>query len=182
MSTEERRVVAYHEAGHALLGIVVGDFDAVRKVSIIPRGGAGGVTYFEPSEDRLDGSLVTRTYLENRLVVALGGRVAEEIVLGFDQVTTGAAGDFQTVQHLATEMVRRYGFNVDIGPMLVEEGTYGDQVDEEVRAIVDRAYMRAQDLLQQHEFYLHRIAEALLEKETLSEEDLRQVTQGIEDT
>ncbi len=182
VSESKRRVVAYHEAGHALLGIVVGDFDAVRKVSIIPRGGAGGVTYFEPSEDRLDGSLVTRTYLENKLVVALGGRVAEEIVFGFDQVTTGAAGDFQMVQHLATEMVRRYGFNVDIGPMLVEDGTFGDQVDNEVRAIVDRAYARAQDLLQQHEFYLHRIAEALLEKETLSEEDLRRVTQGIEDT
>ncbi len=182
VSESKRRVVAYHEAGHALLGIVVGDFDAVRKVSIIPRGAAGGVTYFEPSEDRLDGSLVTRTYLENKLVVALGGRVAEEIVFGHDQVTTGAAGDFQTVQHLATEMVRRYGFNVDIGPMLVEEGTFGDQVDSEVRAIVDRAYVRAQELLQQNEFYLHRIAEALLEKETLNEEDLRRVTRGILDS
>lgn len=179
VSESKRRVVAYHEAGHALLGIVVGDFDAVRKVSIIPRGAAGGVTYFEPSEDRLDGSLVTRTYLENKLVVALGGRVAEEIVFGYDQVTTGAAGDFQTVQHLATEMVRRYGFNVDIGPMLIEEGTFGDEVDSEVRAIVDRAYGRAQDLLQQHEFYLHRIAEALLEKETLNEDDLRKITEDI---
>jgi cell division protease FtsH len=107
--------------------------------------------------------------------------VAEEIVFGFDQVTTGAAGDFQTVQHLATEMVRRYGFNANIGPMLVEAGTFGDQVDNEVRAIVERAYARAQDLLKQNEFYLHRIAEALLDKETLSEEDLRRVTQGIHD-
>lgn len=179
VTEQKRKVTAYHEAGHALLGIVVGDFDAVRKVSIIPRGATGGATYFEPTEDRLDGSLVTREYLENKLVVALGGRVAEEIVFGGGKVTTGASGDFQVVRRLADEMVRAYGFNESIGPMAVSDTDFTEAVEADIRRIVSRAHSRALSLLKTHEFYLHRIAEALMDKETLREDDLRKVTAGM---
>lgn len=180
VSEQKRKIVAYHEAGHTLLGLLVSDFDIVRKVSIIPRGNAGGITYFEPSEDRIDGSLMSREYLENRLVVALGGRVAEEIIFGYNKVTTGASGDFQMVTEMATDMVCKYGFNNNIGPMYVDEEKAGQyDIQSEVMRHVDRAHERATDLIREHEFHLHRIAEALLEKETLHEDDLRQITKGL---
>jgi cell division protease FtsH len=179
VSEQKRRIVAYHEAGHTLLALLVSEFDNIRKVSITPRGNSGGATYFEPSEERIDGSLVTREYLENKLVVALGGRVAEEIVFGQDKATTGAVGDLEVVTSIATDMVCKYGFNEEIGPIQIDEGGLGADAEAEVRLHVERAYIKAIALMKEQEFYLHRIAEALLEKETLQEHEVLQLVGGI---
>ncbi len=179
ISDYKKKLVAYHEAGHTLLGLVVNDFDIVRKVSITPRGNSGGATYFEPTEDRLDGSLMSREYLENKLVVALGGRVAEEIVFGKDKATTGASGDFQMVTEIAQDMVFKYGFNEDIGPMYISDENANMETEAEVRLHVEKAYQKAISILREHEFYLHRIAEGLIEKETLNESDIYNLVDGL---
>ncbi|QIG60138.1 ATP-dependent zinc metalloprotease [Dishui Lake large algae virus 1] len=179
ISAHKRKVVAYHEAGHTLLGLLVGNFDNIRKVSITPRGNAGGATYFEPNEDNIDNSLMTRDYLENRLIVTLGGRVAEEFMFGNMGVTTGASGDFEMVTSLAKDMVCRFGFNEEIGPMYVDDERVAGDVDMEMRFHVNKAYTRAVSMLKDNEFYLHRIAEALIEKETLNEADIYTITNGL---
>lgn len=179
VSDQKKRIVAYHEAGHTLLSLLVNDFDKVRKVSITPRGNSGGATYFEPHEDRIDGSLVTREYLENKIVVALGGRVAEELVFGQKKATTGALGDLEVVTAIATDMVCKYGFNEEIGPMHIQEENQNTDTEDEIRLHVERAYTRAMSMMKEQEIYLHRIAEALLEKETLNEQDVVHAMDGI---
>jgi len=179
ISEHKKRLVAYHEAGHTLLGLLVSDFDAIRKVSITPRGNSGGATYFEPTEDRIDGSLVSREYLENKLVVALGGRVAEEIVFGQEKATTGAVGDLEVVTSIATDMVCKYGFNEEIGPIQLNEEGLGGEAEAEIRLHVERAYIKAVALMKEQEFYLHRIADALLDKETLDKKDILYLVDGI---
>jgi cell division protease FtsH len=181
VTDHKRRVTAYHEAGHALLGLLMSDFDVVRKVTIVPRGQTGGVTYFAPSDERVDSGLVSRTFLENQIIVSLGGRVAEEIVFGTLEATTGAQGDFEAVMEIAYHMVAAYGFNETLGPISWKNcpvDVSGD-IASEMKFIVDRCYEVAHHLMSEHEFYLHRIAEALLEKETLDEEDLRRATVGL---
>jgi cell division protease FtsH len=181
VTEEKRRLVAFHESGHALMALLVNDFDSVRKVSILPRGRTGGVTAFLPKEENLDGGgLVTREYLENRIMVALGGRIAEEIIYGWDRVTTGAAGDIQEVYNLAHRMVVTYGMSRRLGPVNWDNGAGNkENIQEEVRWMVDRLYHRASDLMMSNVFYLHRLAEALLEKETLEWEDVQWCTTGI---
>ncbi|MCH9772653.1 MAG: ATP-dependent zinc metalloprotease FtsH, partial [Cyanobacteria bacterium] len=117
MSERRKRLVAYHEAGHALVGALMPDYDAVQKISIIPRGNAGGLTFFTPSEERMESGLYSRTYLQNQMAVALGGRVAEEIVYGEDEVTTGASNDLQQVASVARQMVTRFGMSDKLGPV-----------------------------------------------------------------
>jgi cell division protease FtsH len=95
ISEKRKKLVAYHEAGHAVVGAVMPDYDPVQKISIIPRGGAGGLTFFTPSEERMESGLYSRSYLQNQMAVALGGRVAEEIIYGEDEVTTGASNDLK---------------------------------------------------------------------------------------
>ena len=97
ISEQRKKLVAYHEAGHALVGALMPEYDPVAKISIIPRGAAGGLTFFTPSEERLESGLYSRSYLENQLAVALGGRIAEEVIFGAENVTTGASNDFQQV-------------------------------------------------------------------------------------
>lgn len=97
MSDKKRKLVAYHEAGHALVGALMPEYDPVTKISIVPRGAAGGLTFFAPSEERLESGLYSRSYLENQMAVALGGRIAEELIFGEDDITTGASNDFQQV-------------------------------------------------------------------------------------
>ncbi len=109
MSERRKRLVAYHEAGHALVGALMPDYDPVQKISIIPRGNAGGLTFFTPSEERMESGLYSRVYLQNQMAVALGGRVAEEIVYGEDEVTTGASNDLQQVASTARQMITRFG-------------------------------------------------------------------------
>merc|ERR1712093_196779 len=117
MSDEKRKLVAYHEAGHALVGALMPEYDPVTKITIVPRGNAGGVTFFAPSDERLESGLYSRSYLENQLSVALGGRVAEELIFGPDNVTTGAGGDFQQVTRIARMMVTQMGFVKELGPV-----------------------------------------------------------------
>ncbi|KAM0841615.1 hypothetical protein ACQ4PT_058902 [Festuca glaucescens] len=113
--------VAIHpaEAGHALVGSLIPEYDPVAKISIIPRGQAGGLTFFAPSEERLESGLYSRSYLENQIAVALGGRVAEVVIFGQNNVTTGASSDFMQVSRVARQMVERFGFSKKIGHVVI---------------------------------------------------------------
>merc|ERR1712205_69901 len=173
MSEKKKRLVAYHEAGHAIVGALMPEYDPVAKISIVPRGAAGGLTFFAPSEERLESGLYSRSYLENQLSVALGGRVAEELIFGPDHVTTGAGGDFQQVTRIARMMVSQMGFIEELGPVSLsgrtgpsflgqevgQSGEYSqetaDKIDEEVKKLVDRAYRRAKDLVKSNIEILH---------------------------
>jgi cell division protease FtsH len=170
------------------MSVLVGDYDLCRKVSIVPRGRTGGATYFEPGEDRLDMSLMTRSYLENKIMVAYGGRIAEELVFGTMNVTTGASGDLQEVYRVAHQMVTAYGFNEKLGKIAWTEaaghiggadGGPDGEIGAEIRFIVKRLYARARELLSQQQFYLHRIAEELVQKEVLRTDDILRLTQGM---
>ena len=184
MSTVERRITAYHEAGHALVGYLLPETDPVRKVTIMPRGLSGGSTLFLPEEDT---AYVTRTRLRNQIIVALAGRAAEELI--FDEVTTGAASDLEHVSRLARAMVMRFGMSEKLEPMMfgqkeemiflgreiAEQRDYSEavaqEIDAEVRGIVSSAYAEACRLLRDHRNSLERIAARLLEVETLERTD-----------
>ena len=193
MSEKRKTLVAYHEAGHALVGALMQDYDPVQKISIIPRGRAGGLTWFTPNEDRMDSGLYSRSYLENQMAVALGGRVAEEIIFGDEEVTTGASNDLQQVARVARQMVTRFGMSEKLGPValgrqqgnmflgrdIVAERDFSEEtastIDEEVRQLVDQAYHRAKDVLAQNRHVLDKLAEMLIEKETVDAEELQQL-------
>lgn len=167
---KQRKLVAYHEAGHAVLGLALRDFDKVRKISIVPRGGTGGATYFEPQSDM---NLVSRDYLEHQIMVALGGRIAEELVFDDGEVTNGASGDFRRVTELAREMVTNFGFG-NLPPMSYEdcEGLVSE-IELEMNNLVDKLYDDARSIMVCYEDMLHEIAEELLEKETMDEDDIQ---------
>ncbi len=178
MEEDERRRTAYHEAGHALLGMLAPGADPVRRVSIIPRGRALGVTVATPEVDRYG---YDRDYLIGRITGALGGMAAEDLV--FDVVTTGAESDLETATSIARQMVGRWGMSAKIGPVTVlpQEGdprmagiseALLSDVDEEVRRLLDEAYARATDLLVEHRDRLEAITAALLEHETLNEAEV----------
>ncbi|KAF8092775.1 hypothetical protein N665_0401s0022 [Sinapis alba] len=189
VSDEKKRLVAYHEAGHALVGALMPEYDPVAKISIIPRGQAGGLTFFAPSEERLESGLYSRSYLENQMAVALGGRVAEEVIFGDDNVTTGASNDFMQVSRVARQMIERFGFSKKIGQVAVggpggnpfmgqqmsSQKDYSmataDIVDAEVRELVEKAYKRATDIITTHIDILHKLAQLLIEKETVDGEE-----------
>lgn len=189
ISEEKKKLVAYHEAGHALVGALMPEYDPVAKISIIPRGNAGGLTFFTPSEERLESGLYSRSYLENQMAVALGGRVAEEIIYGKKGVTTGASGDFMQVSRVARGMITTYGFSDKIGQLSLSSGSgntfLGQQagqsadfsaetaaiIDQEVKELVEKAYARATDLINTHINVLHKTAEVLMEKETIDGEE-----------
>jgi cell division protease FtsH len=177
ITEEKRELVAYHEAGHALLGMVLDGFDKVRKISIVPRGVTGGATYFEPKEDT---DLVTREYLEHQIMVALGGRIAEELVFGDKYVTNGASGDFMKVTELASMMVTQFGFSNNLAPMYLgeSEGLAGE-IDTEINNIVQDLYCKAVVLMKHNEEVLHELAGELLEKETLNESDLQKYAERL---
>jgi len=177
-----QRLVAYHEAGHALMGAMVPDYDLVTKVTIIPRtNGAGGFTLFTPTEERLDSGMYSQRYLEGQLAVALGGRVAEELVYGEEEITTGASGDLQQVRNIARRMVAQWGFAKDVlGATSWESpegnGGFGPKgaspeteflIDQEVKKLVERAYMRCKETLETNRDLLDEITETLIEKETI---------------
>ena len=185
ISDEKKKLVAYHEAGHALVGALMPEYDPVAKISIIPRGAAGGLTFFTPSEERLESGLYSRSYLENQMAVALGGRVAEEVIFGKEFVTTGASNDFQQVSRVARSMIVNYGFSDKVGQVSMssqggnpflgqsagQSADYSaytaDIIDGEVKALVEKAYTRAMDLCMTHIDVLHKTADALIEKESL---------------
>jgi len=193
MSEKRKRLVAYHEAGHALVGALMPDYDPVQKISIIPRGQAGGLTFFTPSEERMESGLYSRAYLQNQMAVALGGRVAEEIVYGDDEVTTGASNDLQQVARVARQMVTRFGMSDRLGPValgrsqggmflgrdIAAERDFSEDtaatIDEEVGQLVAEAYRRATDVLTTNRPVLDELAEMLVEKETVDAEDLQEL-------
>jgi cell division protease FtsH len=193
LSPREREVVAFHETGHALVALSLPGTDPVHKISIIPRGvGALGYTIQRPTEDRF---LITREELEHRMMVLLGGRAAELLV--FNRLSTGAADDLQRVSDIARDMVTRYGMSEKLGSIAYERERHsflgtpglpppeprahdygeatGNAIDEEVRAIVDRALERTLILLRERRDVLERVARRLLEKETLDEAELASV-------
>ena len=191
MSEKRKTLVAYHEAGHALVGALMPDYDPVQKISIIPRGRAGGLTWFTPSEDRMDTGLYSRAYLENQMAVALGGRLAEEIIFGEEEVTTGASNDLQQVARVARQMVTRFGMSDRLGPValgrqqgnmflgrdIMAERDFSEEtaaaVDEEVRKLVDTAYLRSKSVLENNRHILDQLASMLVEKETVDAEELQ---------
>lgn len=193
MSDRRKLLVAYHEAGHALVGALMPDYDPVQKISIIPRGRAGGLTWFTPSEDRMDSGLYSRAYLENQMAVALGGRIAEEIIFGDEEVTTGASGDLQQVARVARQMVTRFGMSDRLGPValgrqqgnmflgrdIMSERDFSEEtaatIDEEVRQLVDTAYERAKKVLVENKHILDQLAKMLVEKETVDAEELQEL-------
>ncbi|MBP8020119.1 MAG: ATP-dependent zinc metalloprotease FtsH [Agitococcus sp.] len=182
MSEQEKRNTAYHEAGHAIVGRLLPDHDPVYKVSIIPRGRALGVTMFLPEEDRYSWSKLN---IESKIAVLFGGRIAEEMTLGFDGVTTGASNDIQRATELARNMVTKWGLSQKLGPMLyaedegevflgrsvtqrknVSEQTAMD-IDNEVRVVIDKCYGQARHLLETHREILESMANALMQYETI---------------
>ena len=193
MTERRKRLVAYHEAGHALVGAVMPDYDAVQKISIIPRGNAGGLTFFTPSEERMESGLYSRTYLQSQMAVALGGRVAEEIIYGEDEVTTGASNDLQQVAQVARQMVTRFGMSDTLGPValgraqggmflgrdIAAERDFSEDtaatIDSEVSQLVDAAYKRATQILVDNRSVIDELAEMLVERETVDSEELQEL-------
>ncbi len=193
MSEKRKTLVAYHEAGHALVGALMPDYDPVQKISIIPRGRAGGLTWFTPSEDRMDTGLYSRSYLENQMAVALGGRITEELIFGEEEVTTGASNDLQQVARVARQMVTRFGMsdrlgqvalgrqqgNMFLGRDIVAERDFSEEtaaaIDDEVRKLVDIAYRRAKEVLVNNRHILDTLANMLIEKETVDADELQEL-------
>ncbi len=191
MSEKRKITVAYHEAGHAVVGALMPDYDPVQKISIIPRGQAGGLTFFTPSEERMESGLYSRSYLQNQMAVALGGRVAEEIIFGEDEVTTGASNDLKQVAQVARQMITKFGMSDKLGPIalgksqggmflgrdIASERDFSEDtaatIDSEVSELVDNAYKRAHKVLNDNRSILDKLAEMLIEKETVNSEELQ---------
>ena len=193
MGENEKKLTAYHEAGHAIVGRLVPAHDPVYKVTIIPRGRALGVTMFLPEEDRLSYS---KERLESQISTLFGGRIAEELVFGKDAVTTGASNDIERVTEIARNMVTRWGLSERLGPMtysddegevflghsvtqhkVMSDGT-AHVIDEEVRYIVDRNYTRARQILEENSGKLHLMAAALIRYETLDSDQIDDIMNG----
>ena len=195
MSEDEKKLTAYHEAGHAIVGLNVPDHDPVYKVTIIPRGRALGVTMFLPEEDRYSYS---KQRLKSQISSLFGGRIAEELIFGEDSVTTGASNDIERATDIARNMVTKWGLSNRLGPLTYseEEGevflgrsmTQHKQVsdvtvhaiDEEVRSIIDDNYERAEVILKDNMDKLHVMADALIKYETIDEKQIADIMEGRE--
>ena len=195
MNEEEKKLTAYHEAGHAIVGRSMPSHDPVYKISIIPRGRALGVTMFLPESDRYSFS---KEHLESQICSLFGGRIAEELVFGAEKVTTGASNDIKRTTELARNMVTKWGLSDKLGPL-----TYSDEqeevflghsvaqhksvsdetahdIDKEIRAIIERAYKRAEDILKKNLDKLHAMAEALIKYETIDSDQINDIMAGKE--
>ncbi|GAB6274022.1 MAG: ATP-dependent zinc metalloprotease FtsH [Peptococcaceae bacterium] len=186
ISEKEKRLVSYHEAGHAVVGYLLPNTDPVHKVSIIPRGRAGGYTLLLPKEDRY---YMTKSILLDQVTMLLAGRISEEIVLG--EISTGAQNDLERSTEIIRRMVMEYGMSENLGPLtlgrkqetvflgrdLARDRNYGEEVataiDKEVRHIVDQCYHKAKEILEKHDGTLHIVAQKLMEKETLEAEEFK---------
>ena len=187
----DKITTAYHEAGHALVGHVLPDSDPVHKVTIIPRGGTGGVTWFVPPEDRVYVSLVQ---FKDILARGMGGRIAEEVVLGADHITTGAGSDLQNAAEVARDMIINQGmgkklrdqvFKVDDGMMLdklVHERDYSEDtartIDQEVESLITEAANRARLVIKANRDKLEVLKDRLLDKETINADEVQEVLKG----
>lgn len=195
LSESERRLTAYHEAGHAIICLRTPELDPLHKVTIVPRGRALGVTASLPKEDR---HTYSRDYLASSLDMLFGGRAAEELVFGYDKITTGAGNDIQRATQLARRMVASYGMSDALGLMAVGDSDQevfigrelaqrrevsertAELVDNEVKRLLDEAYQRALQLLRKERDLLEAVAEALLERETLNREEIDLLVEGEE--
>ena len=184
-----KRLIAYHEVGHALVGTLVKQHDPVQKVTLIPRGQAQGLTWFSPDEEQM---LVSKAQLRARIMGALGGRAAEDVVFGHAEVTTGAGGDIQQVASMARQMVTRFGMS-ELGPVSLEAGNQevflgrdlmtrsdvsdaiANRIDEAVRHIVQECYEETVKLVGAHRDCMDRVVEVLIEKETLDGDEFRAI-------
>jgi cell division protease FtsH len=194
LSAQQNELVAYHEAGHAICGALIPDYDQVQKISIIPRSnGAGGLTFFSPQEQRLESGMYSKQYLESQLAVALGGRLAEELIFGEDLVTTGASNDIQQVANIAKRMVKEWGMSDVVGRVALstpqsggpfmgrsmgQRGTsWGGKimsgVDSEVERLVNNSYITAKTILSSNMPLLHHLAKTLVEQEVVSAEEFQ---------
>jgi cell division protease FtsH len=193
VDSKSKRLIAYHEVGHALVGTLLKDHDPVQKVTLIPRGQALGLTWFTPNEEQ---GLVSRSQLKSRITATLGGRAAEEIVFGKPEVTTGASNDLQQVTGMARQMVTRFGMS-ELGPLSLEnqsgevflgrdwmnKSDYSEEIaakiDSQVREIVNKSYIRAKELLQENRIVLERLVDLLIEEETIEGDSFRQIVVDI---
>ena len=181
--TKNKKLIAYHEVGHAIVGSLLENHDKVEKVTLIPRGGAKGLTWFAPEEDQM---LVSRSELLGRIITTLGGRVAEQVVFGDPEITTGASSDLQQVTNIARQMVTRYGMS-SIGPIALEDGNneqifvggnddaISDRIDAEVCKIVNHCEQVATKIVLDNRVIIDLIVEKLLDAETLTGEEFREL-------
>jgi cell division protease FtsH len=195
MSEKEKKLTAYHEAGHAIVGRLVPEHDPVYKVTIIPRGRALGVTMFLPEQDKYS---ISKLQLDSQLASLFGGRVAEELVFGSEHVTTGASNDIERATSIARNMVTKWGLTEKLGPL-----TYAEDEDEvflgrsvtqhkhvsddtarlidmEVREIIDAAHGKARTIVEDHLTELHVMADALMKYETITGNQINQIMEGRE--
>jgi len=188
ISEEEKRIIAYHEAGHAVVANAIPESDPVQKITIVGRGQAGGATWYRPEEDRI---LMSRKKFRAYLAGALGGRAAEELI--FDDITSGASNDLEQVTRMARAMVTRLGMSDSMGPMVYgqkeeliflgreisEQRDYSDaiaeKIDQEVRVVVDAAYDLARSTLRRYRDQLEAVANKLLEVETISRDEFEAI-------
>ena len=195
MSDQEKSNTAYHEAGHAIVGVLVPDHDPVYKVTIIPRGRALGVTAYLPEGDRYSTS---RERLNSRISVLFGGRIAEELIFGADKVTTGASNDIERATEIARNMVTKWGLSEALGPLSYgeEEGevflgksvtqtkhfsdTTASAIDKEIREIIERNYARAHKILTENIDKLHAMCEALMKYETIDADQVHRIMEGLD--
>jgi len=195
MSENDKRLTAYHEAGHAIVGRIVPEHDPVYKVTIIPRGRALGVTMFLPEEDKYS---LNKTQIESQLASLFGGRVAEELIYGKAKVTTGASNDIERATAIARSMVSKWGLSDVLGPLSYDENedevflgrsvtqhkNVSDEthrlIDKEVRKIIDGAYTRAKEILTEQDKQLHLMADALMQYETIDARQIDQIMDGDE--
>ncbi len=193
MSDDEKRLTAYHEAGHCIVGRLVPSHDPVYKVTIIPRGRALGVTMFLPEQDRLS---MSKERLESQICSLFGGRVAEELIFGLEHITTGASNDIERATQIARNMVTKWGLSERLGPLAYseEEGEVflghsvtrhkmvsdetAHAIDQEIRKIIDQGYGRAQEILKVNMDTLHLMAESLIKYETIESEQIDEIMAG----
>jgi len=189
IDSKSKRLIAYHEVGHAIVGTLLTNHDAVQKVTLIPRGQARGLTWFNPSEDQ---SLISRSQIKARIMGALGGRAAEEVVFGDTEVTTGASNDLQQVTSMARQMVTRFGMST-IGPLSLEnEDTnpflgrgmntsteYSDEIaikiDRQIQEIVEECHIKTIQIIKDNRVVMDRLVDLLIEKETIDGEEFRKI-------
>jgi cell division protease FtsH len=193
MTEEEKRMTAYHESGHAIVGMTVPEHDPVYKVTIIPRGRALGVTQFLPEQDRYS---MSKRRLESAIATLFGGRIAEELIFGPESVTTGASNDIERATELARNMVTKWGLSDKLGPLTYSEETgevflgrsvtqhkqvsdvTAHAIDEEVRSVIESNYQKARQILTSSLERLHAMADALMRYETIDEEQLKDIMAG----
>jgi cell division protease FtsH len=179
ISLKNKEIIAVHEAGHAIVASYKKNYDKVSRISIAQRGNAGGLTFFTPDEERVTSGLVSRDYLDSLIHVALGGIVAEEIIFGPDEITTGASNDLERVTSITRSMIVDYGMSKKIGTFAINDNQISaslqNKIDKEILKIVDNSYKHVKNILENNIDNIRNVAKLLIEKETISSEEFYNV-------